>query len=97
MGLQYMMKVTNIIQGGTVMPFQKPMILYYDKGNTLKRNAIEKSILPLGITLVPIAPSQFLQTVGHLAKVKGFPARKLSPLEVIPEITEAAPTARAVP
>lgn len=70
------------------MPFRKPMILYYDKGNTLKKSAIEKSILPLGITLVPIAPSQFLQTVGYLAKIKGFPSRKLSPLEVIPEITE---------
>lgn len=70
------------------MPFHKPMILYYDNGNTLKRTAIEKSILPLGITLVPVVPSQFLQTVGHLAKVKGFPPKKLSPLGVIPEIPE---------
>ena len=70
------------------MPFHKPMILYYDNRNTLKRTAIEKSILPLGITLVPVVPSQFLQTVGHLAKVKGFPPKKLSSLEVIPEIPE---------
>ena len=32
--------------------------------------------------------SHFLQTVGHLAKVKGFPARKIPPFQNTPEITK---------
>lgn len=70
------------------MTLHKPTILYYDHGNSEKRAAVEKALLPLGIALVPVTPPQFLQTVGYLAGVKGFPSRKLSPMEILPEISQ---------
>lgn len=70
------------------MTLHKPTILYYDHGNSEKRTVVEQALLPLGIALVPIAPPQFLQTVGHLAGVKGFPSKKSSPLEIPPEISQ---------
>lgn len=65
----------------------KPMILYYDNGQSEKRKALETSIQHMGISIIPILPSQFHQTVGHLAKIKGFPPRKISPLEIQPVIS----------
>lgn len=70
------------------MTLHKPTILYYDHGNLEKRTAVEQALLPLGIALVTITPPQFLQTVGYLAGVKGFPSKKLSPLEILPEISQ---------
>lgn len=58
------------------MIVRKPMILYYDNGQEAKRKSLEKAALHLGITFVPVTGAHFLQTVGHLAKVKGFPAKK---------------------
>lgn len=68
--------------------FHKPVILYYDNGQEEKRRAIEKSICHMGISLVPVTPNHFPQTVGYLAKVKGFPAKKFSPLEVQAAISQ---------
>lgn len=65
----------------------KPMILYYDNGQSEKQKMLEKSIRHMGISIVPILPSHFHQTVGYLAKIKGFPPRKVSPLEVLPVIS----------
>ena len=53
------------------MIVRKPMILYYDNGQEAKRKSLEKAALHLGITFVPVTGAHFLQTVGHLAKVKG--------------------------
>lgn len=61
------------------MTLHKPTILYYDHGNLEKRTAVEQALLPLGIALVPITPPQFLQTVGYLAGVKGFPSKNYLP------------------
>lgn len=66
----------------------KPMILYYDNGQSEKQKALEKAIQHMGVSIVPILPSHFHQTVGHLAKVKGFPSRKISPLEIQPVISK---------
>ena len=57
------------------MIVRKPMILYYDNGQEEKRRSLEKALEHMGIAFVPITGAHFLQTVGHLAKVKGFPAR----------------------
>lgn len=65
----------------------KPMILYYDNGQKEKHNALAKAVKCMGISIVPILPSHFHQTVGYLAKIKGFPARKISPLEIQPVIS----------
>ena len=65
----------------------KPMILYYDNGQEEKQKTLEKSIQHMGISVVPILPSHFHQTVGYLAKIKGFPPRKISPLENQPVIS----------
>lgn len=70
------------------MMTRKPTILYYDNGQAERRMLLEKAVSHMGIALLPIAPSHFLQTVGYLAKVKGFPVRKLSPLEAVPDITQ---------
>lgn len=70
------------------MIVRKPTILYYDNGQEEKRKSIEKSITHMGIHFIPVTPTHFLQTVGHLAKIKGFPAKKKPPLENLPEITE---------
>lgn len=70
------------------MIVHKPMILYYDNGQEEKRKSLEKASLHFGINFVPITNAHFLQTVGHLAKVKGFPARKIPPFQSCPEITK---------
>ena len=70
------------------MIVRKPTILYYDNGQEEKRKSMERSITHMGIQFIPIMPIHFLQTVGHLAEIKGFPAKKISPLENIPEVTE---------
>ncbi len=70
------------------MIVRKPTILYYDNGQEEKRKSMEKSISHMGIRFIPIMPAHFLQTVGHLAKIKGFPAKKTPPLANLPEITE---------
>ena len=66
----------------------KPMILYYDNGQPERRRLLEKSVSHMGIICVSVTPALFKQTVGHLAKLKGFPAKPQSPLEVPPSITE---------
>lgn len=70
------------------MIVRKPMILYYDNGQEEKRKSLEKAAGHLGIHFVPVTAAHFLQTVGHLAKVKGFPARKIPPFQRVPEITK---------
>ncbi|HJD39172.1 MAG TPA: DUF3783 domain-containing protein [Candidatus Blautia stercoripullorum] len=70
------------------MIVRKPMILYYDNGQEEKRRSLEKALEHMGIAFVPITGAHFLQTVGHLAKVKGFPARKIPPFQSTPEITK---------
>ena len=59
------------------MIVRKPMILYYDNGQKEKSRSMKRALEHMGITFVPITGAHFLQTVGHLAKVKGFPARKI--------------------
>src|SRR5699024_4452319 len=49
---------------------------------------MKRALEHMGITFVPITGAHFLQTVGHLAKVKGFPARKIPPFQNTPEITK---------
>lgn len=70
------------------MIVRKPMILYYDNGQEEKRKSMEKALSHMGIDLVPITAAHFLQTVGHLAKVKGFPPRKIPPFQSTPEVTK---------
>lgn len=70
------------------MIIRKPMILYYDNGQPERGRLLEKSVSHMGITCVPITPAHFRQTVGHLAKLKGFPAKPQSPLEMPPSITQ---------
>lgn len=67
---------------------RRPSILYYDHNQPQKRLLLEKSMKPMGISLIPITPEHFHQTVGYLAKIKGFPAKKLSPLEIIPQVSQ---------
>ena len=67
---------------------RKPTILYYDNGQEDKRRLLEKSINRMGFSLMPVTPAHFQQTVGYLAKVKGFPMKKISPLEVLPGISQ---------
>lgn len=59
------------------MTLHKPTILYYDHGNSEKRAAVEKALLPLGIALVPVTPPQFLQTVGYLGRSKRISVQKI--------------------
>lgn len=66
---------------------RKPMILYYDNGQDEKRKSLEYAIGQMGISITPVLPPHFHQTVGHLAKIKGFPSRKFSPLEVMPAVS----------
>ena len=70
------------------MIVRKPMILYYDNGQEEKRKSIEKALSHMGIDLVPVTAAHLLQTVGHLAKVKGFPPRKIPPFQSTPEVTK---------
>lgn len=65
---------------------RRPKILYYDNGQTEKGKELEKAMRHMGVDFYPITPQSFLQTVGYLAKVKGFPPRKISVLENIPSI-----------
>ena len=58
------------------MIVRKPLILYYDNGQEAKRKSLEKAVLHLGISFVPVTGAHFLQTVGHLAKVKRFSRQK---------------------
>ncbi len=67
---------------------RKPTILYYDHGQEEKRKLLEKGVNRMGFSLIPVLPIQFPQTVGYLAKVKGFPARKVSSLEIPPAISQ---------
>ena len=67
---------------------RKPTILYYDHGQEEKRKLLEKGVSRMGFSLIPVLPIQFPQTVGYLAKVKGFPTRKVSPLEIPPAISQ---------
>ena len=70
------------------MIVRKPMILYYDNGQEEKRKSMEKALSHMGIDLVPVTAAHLLQTVGHLAKVKGFPPRKIPPFQSTPEVTK---------
>ena len=55
---------------------RKPTILYYDHGQEEKRKLLEKGVSRMGFSLIPVLPIQFPQTVGYLAKVKGFPPER---------------------
>lgn len=68
------------------MIIRKPTILYYDNGQPERGRLLEKAIQHMNIQLVPIRPEHFRQTVGHLAKIKGFPKKPVSPLEAPPFI-----------
>ena len=70
------------------MIVRKPMILYYDNGQEEKRKSMEKALSHMGIDLVPVTAAHLLKTVGHLAKVKGFPTRKIPPFQSTPEVTK---------
>ena len=56
---------------------RKPKILYYSNGQTQKEKAIEKAAKRLGADFISISETDCTQTVGYLAKVKGFQCIKL--------------------
>lgn len=70
------------------MTIRKPMILYYDNGQPERGRILEKAAVRMGITLFPVIPAHFTQTVGHLAKIKGFPANPSCALQLPPEISQ---------
>ena len=65
---------------------RRPNILYYNNGQTEKGKVLEKAARRMGYDFTPILPQNLLQTVGYLAKIKGFPQRKISVLENLPSI-----------
>ena len=65
---------------------RRPNILYYNNGQTEKGKVLEKAARRMGFDFTPILPQNVLQTVGYLAKIKGFPQRKISVLENLPSI-----------
>lgn len=69
------------------MMVRKPTILYYDNGQEEKKKSLEKLVSHMGISFIPITPAHFLQTIGYLAKIKGFPFKRVSPLTAPPEIS----------
>lgn len=67
---------------------RKPKILYYSNGQTQKEKAIEKTARRLGADFISISETDCAQTVGYLAKVKGFPVHKISILENLSAICQ---------
>ena len=67
---------------------RKPKILYYSNGQTQKEKAIEKAAKRLGADFISISETDCTQTVGYLAKVKGFPVHKTSILENISAVCQ---------
>lgn len=65
---------------------RRPNILYYNNGQTEKGKVLEKAARRMGFDFTPILPQNVLQTVVYLAKIKGFPQRKISVLENLPSI-----------
>ena len=57
---------------------RKPKILYYSNGQSQKEKAIEHTARRLGADFISISETDCTQTVGYLAKVKGFPVHKTS-------------------
>ena len=60
---------------------RKPTILYYSNGLTDKARKFEKAVQKIGCNYIPVSGQHLLQTIGYLARVKGFPQRKVSVLE----------------
>ena len=67
---------------------RKPKILYYSNGQSQKEKAIEKTARRLGADFISISETDCTQTVGYLAKVKGFPMHKTSILENISAVCQ---------
>lgn len=67
---------------------RKPKILYYSNGQSQKEKSIEKTAKRLGADFVSISETDCTQTVGYLAKVKGFPGHKTSILENISTVCQ---------
>ena len=68
--------------------FRRPKILYYSNGQTEKEQLLEKAAQRMNMDFISVTPKDFLQTVGYLAKAKGFPPRKISVLENQPSIAQ---------
>lgn len=66
----------------------KPKILYFDNHQSEKIRLFEGQLRRMGIDLVTVRPEHLHQTVGYLAKIKGFPPRKLSVIEPAPFVGE---------
>ena len=67
---------------------RKPKILYYSNGQSQKEKAIEHTARRLGADFISISETDCTQTVGYLAKVKGFPVHKTSILENISAVCQ---------
>lgn len=68
--------------------FRRPKILYYSNGQTEKEQLLEQAAQRMNMDFISVTPKDLLQTVGYLAKAKGFPPRKISVLENQPSIAQ---------
>ena len=68
--------------------FRRPKILYYSNGQTEKEQLLEQAAQRMNMDFISVTPKDLLQTVGYLAKAKGFPPRKISVLENQPSIEQ---------
>lgn len=68
--------------------FRRPKILYYSNGQTEKEQLLEQAAHRMNMDFISVTPKDLLQTVGYLAKAKGFPPRKISVLENQPSIAQ---------
>lgn len=68
--------------------FRRPKILYYSNGQTEKEQLLEQAAQRMNMDFISVTPKDLLQTVGYLAKTKGFPPRKISVLENQPSIAQ---------
>ena len=68
--------------------FRRPKILYYSNGQTEKEQLLEQAAQRMNMDFISVTPKDLLQTVGYLAKAKGFPPRKISVLENRPSIAQ---------
>ena len=68
--------------------FRRPKILYYSNGQTEKEQLLEQVAQRMNMDFISVTPKDLLQTVGYLAKAKGFPPRKISVLENQPSIAQ---------
>lgn len=68
--------------------FRRPKILYYSNGQTEKEQLLEQAAQRMNMDFISVTPKDLLQTVGYLAKAKGFPPREISVLENQPSIAQ---------